>query len=74
MNRRIATQARITVTTVAALYLLATDALWERVGGRDDDRGELVSTLIMVAGFVALAIVVVGGIGIVVNKYMAKIQ
>jgi len=73
MHRRIATQAQIAATTVVALYILITDRLSERVGDRHNDRG-LVPEVVLIAGLVALAIVVVGGIGIVVNKYMAKIQ
>ena len=63
------------LTTIAALHLIVTDAIDDRTGGKDRrDRGSSVEQILLIAGFVALAVLIVAGIGVVVNRYLSRVQ
>lgn len=69
-TRRIAHTTTLALVTVLAL----TASLYDRAATRGKDKGDVVQTVIIIAGLATLAIAVVAWIGPVVQRYLTQIR
>lgn len=72
--RTAANRLNATATAFLMLALFTYFRLVERAGGRKNDRGYSMETVIITAGLVLLGIAIVAGITVVGMRYLAQIQ
>ena len=73
-SRTIANRIAATTATLFALALFSYPRMADRAGGRKSDKGYSMETVIITAGLVVLAILIVAGITVVGQRYLSQIQ